>query len=50
MNAKKLHVAVAQIHASGGVSETLARAELQIAAASAVGADVILFSEVCLRL
>jgi len=49
MNAKKLHVAVAQIHASGGVSETLARAELQIAAASAVGADVILFSEVCLH-
>ncbi len=46
---KKLHVAAAQIHSGGGPAETLARAELQIAAAAAVGADLILFSETCLH-
>jgi predicted amidohydrolase len=42
---RTLHVAAAQVHSGGGVAETLARIERQVAAAAAVGAQVILFSE-----
>lgn len=40
-----MHVAAAQVHSGGPIAETLGRIERQVAAAAAVGADVILFSE-----
>jgi predicted amidohydrolase len=46
---RSLHLAVAQIHSGGPISETIDRAERQISAASAVGADLILFSECALH-
>ena len=50
MNRKRtLHLAVAQIHSGGPISETIDRAERQISAASAVGAELILFSECALH-
>jgi predicted amidohydrolase len=42
---KRLHVAAAQIHSGGPRADTLRRMERQVAAASAVGADLILFAE-----
>ena len=42
---RALHVAAAQIHSGGPIEKTLERIERQMAAASAVGAEVILFSE-----
>ena len=42
---RNLHVAAAQIHANGDMADVLARMERQVAAAAAVGADLILFSE-----
>jgi predicted amidohydrolase len=46
---RSLHLAVAQIHSGGPISETIDRAERQITAASAVGAELILFSECALH-
>lgn len=46
---KSLHIAAAQIHSGGPVEETLQRVERQVAAASVVGAQVILFAEVALH-
>lgn len=46
---RTLHVAAAQIHAAGGIDETFHRLERQVAAAAAVGVDVILFSECVLQ-
>lgn len=46
---RKLHIAVAQIHSGGAVSETLKRAERQVKSAAAVGANAILFSECALH-
>ncbi len=40
-----LHVAAAQIHAGGGTPDILQRLERQVAAAAAVGVQVILFAE-----
>jgi predicted amidohydrolase len=42
---RTLHVAAAQIHSGGTVDETLERLRRQVVAASAVGAEMILFSE-----
>lgn len=46
---RTLHVAAAQIHSGGGAGDTLDRMERQMAAASSVGAGVILFSECVLH-
>lgn len=46
---KTLHVAAAQIHSGGGVTDTLQRLEHQVAGAAAVGVEVILFSECVLH-
>jgi len=46
---KTLHVAAAQIHAGAGINDTLRRLERQLAAAAAVGVEVILFSECVLH-
>ena len=46
---RTLHVAAAQIHSGGPLEKTLQRVERQVTAASAVGADVILFSECALH-
>ena len=46
---RTLHLAVAQIHSGGPISQTMDRAERQISAASAVGAELILFSECALH-
>jgi hypothetical protein len=48
-NTRSLHVAVAQIHSGGAIESTLQRVERQITAASAVGAELILFSECALH-
>jgi predicted amidohydrolase len=42
---RTLHVATAQIHSGGTVDETLERLRRQVVAASAVGSEIILFSE-----
>jgi predicted amidohydrolase len=42
-------VAAAQVHSRGPVAETLRRVERQVAAAAAVGADLILFAEGALQ-
>jgi predicted amidohydrolase len=42
---RTLHVAAAQIHSGGPIEETLRRVERQVSAASAVGAEVILYAE-----
>ena len=49
MTTKTLHVAAAQIHAGGGTADVLQRLERQVAAAAAVGVEVILFSECVLH-
>jgi len=46
---RTLHLAVAQIHSGGPISQTMDRAQRQISAASAVGAELILFSECALH-
>lgn len=46
---RELHVAAAQIRSGGTVKENLVRVERQVAAAAAVGAEVILFSECALH-
>lgn len=46
---RMLHVGAAQIHSGGGVEDVLERTERQVAAASAFGVDVLLFSECCLQ-
>ena len=46
---RRLHVAAAQIHSGGAMEETLQRVERQVTAASAMGANVILFSECALH-
>lgn len=46
---RTLHIAVAQVHAGGGIDENLRRIERQARAASAVGAELILFSECALQ-
>ncbi len=46
---RKLHVAAAQIHAGGGMEDTLGRLARQVQAAAAVGVEVILFSECVLQ-
>ena len=42
---RTLHVAAAQIHSGGLIEDILQRVERQVTAASAVGAEVILFAE-----
>ena len=46
---KQLHVAAAQIHSGGPIAEVLERVERQVMAASAVGAEAILFAECALH-
>jgi predicted amidohydrolase len=46
---RTLHVAAAQIHSGGAVSDTLERIERQMAAASVVGAEIVLFAEGALQ-
>ena len=46
---RSLHVAAAQIHSGGTIEETWKRVERQVAAASIVGAEVILFPECALH-
>lgn len=45
MPMRTLHVAAAQIHSGGPIEQTLERIERQMAAASAVGVEVLLFAE-----
>lgn len=46
---KSLHIAVAQIHSAGPVTDTLRRVECQVKSAAAVGVQAILFSECALQ-
>ena len=46
---RTLHVAAAQIHSGGGADDTLQRLERQVAAAAAVGVEIILFAEGALQ-
>lgn len=46
---RTLHVATAQVHSGNGVNDVLERIERQVKAASAVGVEVILFTELALH-